>query len=72
MPDIAGLVARGIEDEAPDRHGIFGVVEQVEADPDGVPAEDGEVDAIAPHVCPQGKGHAGADGLNFAQAQQSV
>ena len=72
VPDIAGLVPGRVEDDAPGRHGILGVVEEVEADASGVPAEDREVDAIAPQVRPKGKGHARADGLDFAQAQQPL
>ena len=72
VPDVAGLVPGGVEDDAPGRHGILGVVEEVEADADGVPAEDREIDAVAPCVRARGEGHARADGLDLAQAQQPL
>ena len=56
VPDVAGLVPGRVEDDAPGRHGILGMVEEVEADAGGVAAEDREVDAVAPQVRPKGKG----------------
>ena len=70
VPDVAGLVAGGIEDDAPRRHGVVGVGEEVEADAGRVPAEDGEVDAVSSRTRSEREGHARADGLHFAQTQQ--
>ena len=72
VPDVAGLVPGRIEDDAPGRHGVLGTGEEVEADAGGVPAEDGEVDAIPARMGAEGQGHARADGLNLAQLQEAL
>ena len=70
MPDVAGLVPGRVEDDAPGRHGILGIGKEIEADAGGVPAEDGEVDAIPARMGAEWQGHARADGLNLAQTQE--
>ena len=52
--------------------GVLGMVEEIEADARGVPAEDGEVDAVAARMGAERKRHARADGLNLAQAGGGV
>jgi hypothetical protein len=68
VPDIAGPVPAGVEENASSWHGILDVVKEVEADAGSVAAEDRKVDASASRGCSQGKRYTGADRLDFAEA----
>jgi hypothetical protein len=70
MPDITGLIACCVEDDAPGRYRCVGVIEKVEADTNSVPAEYRKVDAITPCVRPKRERHARTHRLNLTQAEQ--
>jgi hypothetical protein len=45
VPDVSGFVPSGIQDETPNRHRVLRAGKQIEADANGMPAEDREVDS---------------------------
>src|SRR5262249_56060293 len=69
---VAGLVPGGVEDETARRGGVLRTVEELQAHALGVPAEEGEIDAIPPRVCAQGERNARADRLDLTQAQEPL
>ena len=72
MPDVAGLVLRGVEDDAAGRCRVLRTVEEIEADARRVPTEDGEVCPVPSQVGAEGKRNTGPDRLNLAQREQTL
>jgi stage III sporulation protein SpoIIIAA len=57
VPDVARLVSGGVEQYAPGRFGILGMIEEIKASAGCVPAKYREVHAIASRARPKRKGH---------------
>ncbi len=72
VPDVTGLVADRVEDDASSRFSILDMSEQIEAHARGMPAENCKVDAIPVHMRTERQGNARANGLDLTQAEQSL